>query len=175
MVLQPRDDILQCRSLTERHYFMEETNKICSCFGHSDVEITDELRARTSKEIDKAVADGIKNFLFGGRSDFDDLVYDIVSQKMQRQPTLGIKRIFCFPLDRDLIKPPYWFVKKEYEGYDCPPKDFYSWYTALYYRNCAMIDQSDLVLFYAEARENSGAYKAYKYAVKKHKKIVNLA
>ena len=38
-----------------------------------------------------------------------------------------------------------------------------------------MIDKSDLVIFYAEEREGSGAYKAYKYAVrKKDKKIINL-
>jgi len=37
-----------------------------------------------------------------------------------------------------------------------------------------MIDQSDLILFCVEQRENSGAYKTYQYAVKTHKKIVNL-
>ena len=36
-------------------------------------------------------------------------------------------------------------------------------------------DESDVVIFYAEERENSGAYKAYKYAKgKKEKYIVNL-
>ncbi len=74
-----------------------------------------------------------------------------------------------------LRKPPRWFRFKEYEGYDCPVKQFDYWYTALYFRNIAMIDQSDPVLFYAEARANSGAYKAYKYAVKTHKNIVNFA
>ena len=48
---------------------MSEIEKICSCFGHLDVEITDELRARTSEEIDKAIADRVRIFLFGGRSD----------------------------------------------------------------------------------------------------------
>ena len=38
-----------------------------------------------------------------------------------------------------------------------------------------MIDKSDFIIFYAEKRENSGAYKAYKYAKKKKDKmIVNL-
>ena len=154
---------------------MLDKEKISSCFGHLDVEITDKLRARTSEEIDKAIADGVRIFLFGGRSDFDDLVYDIVSEKKAQNPQLDIKRIFCFALDKQLRRPPSWFVRKEYEGYDCPIKDFDWWYTAIYYRNCAMIDQSDLVLFYAEERENSGAYKAYKYAIKVHKSIVNFA
>lgn len=149
--------------------------KVCSCFGHYKVEITCGLRARTEKEIGKAIADGVRIFLFGGRSDFDDLVYDIVTEKKAQYPQLGIKRIFCFPLDSQLRKPPVWFRKKEYEGYDCPCKEFDWWYTSIYYRNRAMIDQSDLVLFYAEEREHSGAYKAYRYAVKAHKKLIDLA
>lgn len=151
-----------------------EREKVCSCFGHFDVEITEELRERTEKEIDRAIADGVKVFLFGGRSDFDDLVYDVVSEK-GAQYGLELKRVFCFPLENHLRKPPRWFIKKEYEALECPCKSFDWWYTSIYYRNCAMIDESDLVLFYAEERENSGAYKAYKYAVKAHKKIVNFA
>lgn len=149
--------------------------KVCSCFGHFDVEITDELRAKTENVIDKAIADGVRVFLFGGRSSFDNLVYDVVTMKKTTELRSDIKRIFCFPLDKQLKKPPVWFRQKEYEGYDCPYKEFDWWYTSIYYRNRAMIDQSDLVLFYAEKRENSGAYKAYKYAVKTHKNIVNLA
>lgn len=154
---------------------MSGTEKVCSCFGHFSVEITDELRIRTGKEIDKAIADGVRIFLFGGRSDFDDLVYDIVSEKKTQEAVLDVKRVFCFPLDQQLRKPPRWFQRKEYESLECPCKAFDWWYTSIYYRNCAMIDQSDLVLFYAEERANSGAYKAYKYAVKTHKKLVNFA
>ena len=35
-----------------------------------------------------------------------------------------------------------------------------------------MIDKSDFVIFYAEERKNSGAYKAYKYARKKKGKQI---
>ena len=153
---------------------MSDNEKVCSCFGHLEVEITDELVARTEEEIDRAIADGVRVFLFGGRSDFDDLVYDVVTRKREQQPYLGIRRIFCFPLENHLRKPPAWFRKKEYEGLECPTKRFDWWYTAIYYRNCAMIDSSDSVLFYAEKRQDSGAYKAYKYAVSSRKKIVNL-
>ena len=155
-------------------FFMFTVEKTCSCFGHSDVEITDELTARTRIEIDRAVADDVRIFLFGGRSDFDDLCYDLVTEKKNANPQLNIKRVFCFALDKQLRKPPSWFVRKEYEALECPTKDFDYWYTAIYYRNLAMIDQSDLILFWVEERENSGAYKTYCYAVKKHKRIVNL-
>lgn len=154
---------------------MTEIKKTCSCFGHFNVEITEELRERTREEIDKAVADGVRIFLFGGKSDFDDLVYDLVSEKKAQDKELGIERVFYFPLENDLRKPPKWFKRKEYEELCCPSKDFDWWYTSLYYRNCAMIEQSDLVLFYAEERAASGAYKTYKFAVKSHKRIVNFA
>ena len=154
---------------------MIEQDKICSCFGHKQVDITDALRANVAEAIDSAIKEGVRTFLFGGLSDFDDLVYDIVSEKKKAQPDLNIKRVFCFPLDHDLHKPPHWFEHKEYEALDCPAKSFEYWYTALYYRNCAMIDMSDVVLFYAEQRENSGACKTLAYAHKKHKHIVNFA
>ena len=155
-------------------FFMATVEKTCSCFGHSNVDITDELIARTNVEIDRAIEDGVRIFLFGGRSDFDDLCYDLVTQKRNDSPQLNIRRVFCFALDKQLGKPPRWFIKKEYEALECPTKDFDYWYTAIYYRNLAMIDQSDFILFWVEERENSGAYKTYLYAVKKHKRIVNL-
>ena len=153
---------------------METIEKTCSCFGHSYVEITPELIARTRKEIEKAIEDGVRIFLFGGRSDFDDLCYDLVTEKKNAEPRLNIKRVFCFALDKQLRKPPAWYIRKEYEALECPVKEFDYWYTAIYYRNLAMIDQSDLILFYVEPRENSGAYKTYRYAVRKHKRFVNL-
>ena len=155
-------------------FFMSTVEKTCSCFGHSDVEITDELIVRARIEIDRAVADNVRTFLFGGRSNFDDLCYDLVTEKRNDCPQLNIKRVFCFALDKQLRKPPHWFIRKEYEALECPTKDFDYWYTSIYYRNIAMIDQSDLVLFWVEKRENSGAYKTYKYSVKNHKHIVNL-
>ena len=154
---------------------MIEQDKVCSCFGHQKVEITDELRAEVEIAIDGAIKDGVRTFLFGGLSDFDDLVYDVVSERKKKSPEIGIKRVFCFPLDRDLHKPPHWFERKEYEALEVPAKSFDYWYTSLYYRNCAMIDMSDVVLFYAEQRERSGAYKALEYAKKAHKSIINFA
>lgn len=167
--------ILRCRSRKgAASFFMTAAIKTCSCFGHSVVDITDELIERTRTEIDRAIRDGVRIFLFGGRSDFDDLCYDLVTEKKNADPKLNIERVFCFALEKQLAKPPVWFVQKEYEALECPTKHFDYWYTAIYFRNLAMVDRSDLALFYAEQRKNSGAYKTYLYAVKKHKRIVNL-
>jgi len=65
--------------------------KVCSCFGNSDVEIiTDDLRERASEEIENAIADGVRVFLFGGMSDFENFLYNIVSEK---RVLVGVGRI----------------------------------------------------------------------------------
>lgn len=79
------------------------------------------------------------------------------------------------PRERDLRKQSRFFDRAEFEEVVYPSLSFEGWYKSLYFRNCAMIDESDYVIFYAEARADSGAYKAYRYAEKqKDKYIVNL-
>ena len=69
--------------------------KICSFFGHRDVEITDELYAMTAAEILNSVDGGCRVFYFGGYGDFDDLCYKIVTKIKEERPELDIKRIYC--------------------------------------------------------------------------------
>ncbi|MDE5722039.1 MAG: hypothetical protein K2I30_04800 [Clostridia bacterium] len=41
---------------------MSETKKVCSCFGHFTVEITDKLKARTREEMIKQLQTGFGFF-----------------------------------------------------------------------------------------------------------------
>ena len=93
--------MLWCRSFGGGIFFMVTVEKTCSCFGHSDVDITDDLIARTRTEIDKAIESGVRIFLFGGRSDFDDLCYDLVTEKKNTEPQLDIKG--CFVCTRQTV------------------------------------------------------------------------
>ena len=63
---------------------------------------------------------------------------------------------------------------EEYEEFVYFPLTFDYWYTRIYYRNCEMVNRSDYVLFYAEDRKESGAYKIFKYAVRYKKEYINL-
>ena len=149
--------------------------KICSFFGHRDVEITDELYAMTAAEILNSVDGGCRVFYFGGYGDFDDLCYKIVTKIKEERPELDIKRIYCVSQERYLYKNSRYFKRENYDEVTYLVPSFDGWYKSIYFRNCAMIDESDLVIFYAQEREDSGAYKAYKYAKKKKEKyIVNL-
>ncbi len=124
----------------------------------------------------KLVNFGCRIFYFGGYGDFDDLCYKIVTKINHDEPELILKRIYCVPQERYLRKNTRYFNREDYDEITYLVPTFEGWYKSIYYRNCAMIDQSDFIVFCVEERENSGAYKAYKYAKKKKgKHIVNLA
>ena len=152
-----------------------EKDKICSFFGHRDVNITSELYATTTAEILKSVDFGCRVFYFGGYGDFDDLCYRIVTKIKEENPLLLLKRVYCVSQERYLRKSTRYFRREDYDEIIYLVPSFEGWYKSIYFRNCAMIDKSDIVVFYAEERENSGAFKAYQYAKKKKdKRVVNL-
>lgn len=150
-----------------------EENRICSFFGHRDVCVTEALYAITAAEIVKSVEDGYRIFYFGGYGDFDALCHLIVSRL--REEYADIRRVFCVPQERYLRKGSRCFKREDYEDVIYLTPTFEGWYKSIYFRNCAMIDASDRIIFYAEERADSGAYKAYRYASRcKGRRLVNL-
>ena len=142
---------------------------------HSCLDITKELYTTTEAEIIKSVDFGCRIFYFGGYGDFDSLSYKIVTDIMNKNPHLNIKRVYCAAREPYLRKKCRYFNPEDYDEVIYLEPSFDGWYKSIYFRNLAMIDKSHFVIFYAENRENSGAYKAYKYAEKKKdKRIVNI-
>lgn len=146
----------------------------CSVFGHSKIENTKELEDKLIATFEDLIKQGCKYFYFGGFGEFDDLCHKVVSNLKSTYP--HIQRIFCLsdPRHQRISKRPKWLKDEDYEEFIYLDLDFDWWYQRIYYRNCAMIDRSDIVVFYVEPRENSGAYKAYKYAKQKKKKTLNI-
>jgi hypothetical protein len=152
-----------------------ENNKICSFFGHRTINITDELYAITKAEIEKSIALGCRIFYFGGYGEFDNLCHQIVTKIKDERAELHLQRIFCVPTEKDLRRASRWLKDTACDKIEYLIPKFNGWYRSIYFRNCAMIDNSEVIIFYAENRESSGAYKAYCYAkMKKGKIIVNL-
>lgn len=154
--------------------FVKVGYKICSVFGHSEIEITKKLENELFLTLEVLIKQGCECFYFGGFGMFDSLCHKIVSELKKVYPS--IKRVFCLSDPRHLriSKRPIWLKNEDYEEFIYLYLDNDWWYKRIYFRNCAMIDKSDIVLFYVEERENSGAYKAYKYAKLKKKEIINL-
>ena len=158
------------------YFFIMDERKICSFFGHRDVTVSQELYNATLAEIENAILDGCRIFYFGGYGDFDELCYQIVTQLKTSRPELALWRVYCVSQERYLTKKVRYFNRENYDEITYLVPSFNGWYKSIYYRNCAMIDTSYYILFYAENRENSGAYKAYRYANThyKSKRIVNI-
>ena len=156
-------------------YFFMKNAMICSFFGHRELSDTEALCPVLKREIENAVADGCRIFYFGGYGEFDRLCYRIVTECKTESPSLNIKRIYCVPREEYLRKTVRYFKREDYDDVIFLSPSFSGWYKSIYFRNCAMIDESDRVIFYAEDRKDSGAYKAYRYAVRKKKTgVVNL-
>ena len=149
-------------------------SKICSFFGHREIEDIEILKGQFECLVEVLIKDSFTVFLFGGFGEFDALCYQIVSCLKEKYPML--KRVYCVCDERELLKMKSGkpFQKKEYEEivYFAPSFDY--WYKRIYYRNCEMIERSDCVIFYAENRTGSGAYKALRYALRHKKKYINL-
>ncbi len=147
---------------------------LCSIFGHRKIET--DINLQELKNVLKNLISerNVDTFYFGGFSEFDDLCHSVISQLKNESP--HIKRVFCLSDERHLriTKRPKWLKDEDYEDFIYLPLSFDWWYQRIYYRNCAMIDDSDFVLFYVTEKENSGAYKAFKYAKSKKKNIINI-
>ena len=148
---------------------------ICSFFGHRDVDVTETLYDAVYKEVVRLLKKGVRIFYFGGLSDFDALCNQIVQKIAAQNAQFCLKRVFVVAQERHLRKPPRWLKKEDYDEVIFLPLSFGGWYKSLYFRNCAMIDNSSSVVFFAQECEGSGAYKALEYAKKKKGlEIVNL-
>lgn len=148
--------------------------KTCTFFGHRKIFDSDKIKKQLIELIGKLIRDkGFTVFLFGGFGEFDSLCYEIVSDYKSRYE--NIKRIY-YAVDKS-----YFFGRKhnsrmlpDYEETIYPDLEFDYWYTRIYFRNCEMIKNSDFAIFYADSREDSGAYKILKYAKKIKKDFINL-
>lgn len=148
--------------------------KTCSVFGHCEIEITESLKEKVYNNLKYLIQKGCNTFYLGGFGMFDNLCYEIVTKLKETFPQ--VKRVFCLFDERHIMrsKRPKWLKEREYDDFVYFDLKFNWWYKRIYYRNCEIVDRSDIIIFYAEKRENSGAYKILEYANRKHKLIINL-
>lgn len=150
--------------------------KSCSVFGHSEIEVTEELKQCLEETFEFLITcKNVNVFYFGGLGEFDFLCWQVVTELKKQYPY--IKRIFCLcnnKQQKKFAKMSDWINNENYEEIIYFQLEFDYWYTRIYYRNCEIIKCSDYVVFYVEHFENSGAYKALKYAKKLKKQIINV-
>ena len=152
---------------------MENT---CCFIGHREINMTDELKEKLHVVIERLITEeSVDTFLFGSKSHFDNLCYDIVTEIKKKYP--HIKRIF--------VRAEYPYIDESYEAYLLEsyedtyfPKSVLGAGKASYVkRNCEMIDNSRFcIVYYKEdytpKGRKSGTKIALAYAVRKKKSII---
>ena len=148
----------------------------CCFIGHREINVTDELKEKLHVVIKRLIIEeSIDTFLFGSKSHFDNLCYDIVTEIKKKYP--HIKRIF--------VRAEYPYIDESYEAYLLEsyedtyfPKSVLGAGKASYVkRNCEMIDNSRFcIVYYKEdytpKGRKSGTKIAFDYAEKKRKSII---
>ena len=174
----------------------------CSFFGHRKIEITKELKEKVKEVIeDLIVKHNVLTFLFGSRSDFNQLCHLVVTELKEKYPNIKRLSYTCrsetctLESERVYWEEVYSHFKKEKVTLlgveeEVEHKTKYSSGKASYVeRNFAMIDDSDICIFYYDSNYTppqklschkmitrdckSGTKIAFKYAIKKQKQIIN--
>lgn len=158
----------------------KEKGYACCFFGHRKIEETNILKANLYHKIEALILEkNVTSFLFGSKSQFDDLCHTVVTELKEKY--LFIERVY--------VRAEYQHISDEYKKY------LQNFYEHTYYpeqiekagrasyikRNFEMIDKSDFCVCYYDtnyilsSKGKSGTKIAYEYAKKKNRCIMNIA
>ncbi|MBR6510510.1 MAG: DUF1273 family protein [Clostridia bacterium] len=150
-------------------------NTVCF-FGHRKINETEELKIRLYKTIEKLIKnENVDTFIFGSKSQFDDLCLKIVTKIKEKYP--NIKRIYV-RAEYEIISEQYKnYLLKSYEETYYPEKIKNSGRAVYVERNFEMINKSRICIIYydeqcAPKNRKSGTKIALDYAVKHGKQII---
>ena len=167
-----------------------DKKKTCCFIGHRIINETDRLKSNLESVVKDLIENkGVCYFLFGSKSDFNDLCWEIVSDIKTEHP--HIRRIFVraeFPHINDDYRS---YLLEKYEDTYYPEHIENSGKAAYVERNYEMIQSSDYCICYYDEnyapprRRNSrhdlfdyqpksGTKIAYEYAVKKCRQVLNI-
>ena len=153
-------------------------NGTCCILGHRTIKVTDGFIAELTDTIESLIINkGVTTFLFGSKSRFNDLCYDIVTGAKERYP--HIKRIYIraeFPVIDDDYRN---YLLKRYEDTVFPEKLINAGRSVYVQRNYEMIDRSQYCLVYYDKsskphNRKSGTDIALEYATKHKKEIIQI-
>ena len=106
-----------------------DERKICSFFGHRELEISDALREGVTAEIMRAIDFGCRVFYFGGYGKFDAFCYEAVSKIKRARPDLALHRVYCVSMEKYLRKRVRYFNPEDFEEVIYLEPAFTGWYS----------------------------------------------
>lgn len=141
--------------------------------GHSDY-----IEKDKDKECVLALLNKIANgedveFFLGGYGRFDSFAYSCA--KAYKNHAKGSKLIFVTPyITHEYQKSQLEYKETIYDNIIYPPIEKAPLRFAISYRNKYMVEQADCIIAYI-TRQMGGAYNTYKHAIRKNKKVFNIA
>ena len=154
-------------------------NKVCCFFGHREINETEKMKEQLFEIIENLIEDkSVDTFLFGSKSQFNDLCYEITTKIKKKHP--HIKRIYVraeFPvIDGNYEK----YLLEKYENTYFPEKAMGAGKAVYVERNYEMIRQSNFCIVYydesdAPKTRKSGTKIALRYAESNKKEIIILS
>ena len=151
---------------------------ICCFIGHRNISETEELESKLYGIVeDLIISRDAKTFLFGSKSQFNNLCYNVVSSLKGKYPY--IKRVYVraeFPIIPESYEE---YLLGMYEATYYPQKINNAGKAAYIERNVHMIDESQIcVVYYSEeclpSKRKSGTKIALDYAMNRKKEIIRL-
>ena len=148
----------------------------CCFFGHRKIDDTEELKSKLCGAVEGLIVENrVDTFLFGSKSQFNDLCYDIVTKLKEKHP--HIKRIYVraeYPWINEIYES---FLLESYEHTYYPEKIIGAGKAIYVRRNYEMIDKSQYcVVYYHQdkipATRKSGTEIALNYAMKMKREII---
>ena len=153
-------------------------DRTCCFIGHRDIKETEELKLKLVETIEKLITqNSVDTFLFGSKSRFNDLCYEIVSKIKEKYPQ--IKRIFVRAEYPDINEQYTNYLLEVFEDAYYPEHIRNSGKAAYVERNYEMTNKSQYCIVYSDEQNapttrKSGTKIAFDYAVKKEKQIINI-
>ena len=157
---------------------MQIKENTCCFIGHRKINETEELKQKLTEVIENLIVhENVDTFLFGSKSEFNDLCRYTVTELKKKYP--DIKRIFVraeYPYINDDYRD---YLLQFYEDTYYPEKVLNSGKASYVKRNIEMIDNSKFCVMYFDEtyspnNRNSGTKIAYEYVVGKRKRVINV-
>ena len=154
-------------------------DKTCCFFGHRNISETEDLKSKLIEIIEKLIVEEkVDTFLFGSKSRFNSFCLEAMAEIKEKYP--HIKRVYVraeYPYISEHYKD---YLLESYEDTYYPEKIVNSGRASYVERNYEMIDNSHYCIVYydepcAPTTRKSGTKIALDYAIKKEKRITNIA
>ena len=132
---------------------MKNDSCVCCFFGHREISESVKLKDILYENIEKLITkENVRIFLFGSKSQFNDLCHEIVTKLKETYPF--VKRIYVraeFPYIDDSYKT---YLLEKYEDTYYPEKLINAGRAVYVKRNYEMIDKSDFCVVYYSGIKN---------------------